>query len=471
MATPIPQNDAAFEVAEVLEATGGTLHGAADRALSGVCTDSRRVRAGEIFVALGGESFDGHDHLGAAAARGAALAIVERDVPRVMPVVRVESTVAALGALAAAHLRRWRKADASRRVVAITGSAGKTTTKTAITGLLEAIAPGVVHAAPGNLNNLVGVPAVIFGLGDRHRCAVLELGTNRPGEIAALARMTSPDVGVVTLIAAAHTEGLGSIAAVAREKTSLYAGLAPNGVAVGNVDDARVSAALASTVHGYGFAATAGYRIDVSTMTREARQSVVVLRGPGELSFETALLGRAGALACAGAIAAVEALLGQPLGEELVASAMASLEPEAGRLAVRWAPGGACVLDDSYNANPASMTASIEAARELAAVLARPLVLVLGEMRELGAQSAAAHEEIGRIALQSHARLLVTVSGEAELYGRAAGMRAIHAVDSRAAADVVIREVAANDLVLVKGSRGVRTELVVDRLLAAEVAP
>ncbi|HZO14526.1 MAG TPA: Mur ligase family protein, partial [Polyangiaceae bacterium] len=190
MATPIPHNDARFSLAEILAASGGRLRGPVeDEALEvrGVSTDTRTLREGELFVALRGERFDGHDHLAIAADKGASLAIVDRqaDVPSGLSVVRVTDSLQTLGALARAHLDRWRKRG--RKVIAITGSAGKTTTRQAIAALLaEVTAPSEVHGAAGNLNNLVGVPMTLLQLGQTHRYAVVELGTNRQGEIATL---------------------------------------------------------------------------------------------------------------------------------------------------------------------------------------------------------------------------------------------------------------------------------------------
>src|SRR5262245_54111267 len=207
MATPIPLNDARFTLADILAVTGGhterpdaPLEGSLE--VRGVSTDTRTLRGGELYVAIAGERFDGHEHLAAAASSGAMVALCERQAqaPPGLSVVRVSDSLAALGALGRLHLDRWRERGGN--VIAITGSAGKTTTRQAIAALLSDIV-GVdqVHAAPGNLNNLVGVPMTLLGLGARHRHAVLELGTNRQGEIGALARMVRPDVGVLTLIA------------------------------------------------------------------------------------------------------------------------------------------------------------------------------------------------------------------------------------------------------------------------------
>ncbi len=520
MATPIPQNRAGFGINEVLTATGGTVRGPlGDEALSivGVATDSRTVRPGEAFVALRGDNFDGHDHVAAAAERGASLLIVERDLNslhlhggeqgRGLPtILRVASTLDALGKLASAHLTKWRHATGGV-VVALTGSAGKTTTKRAIAALLDAHYPGRVHASLGNLNNLVGVPMTVLALEPTAAIAVLEMGTNAPGEIGKLGRMVRPDVGLVTLIASAHSEGLGNLEAIAREKTSLFRELAPGGVALGNADDARVRAGMnvhsavrnanfpgdfpdsdsgmnvhsaVRTALGYGFGEGADYRV-VARRARSMGTAEVRLRLPdgSELGFTTPLLGTAGALASVAAVAVAEVVapaLGGPVdfGAAEIERAFATLaggEEGPGRMQPRQLPSGLALLDDSYNANPASCRASIAAARELADATGRTLVLVLGEMRELGAESAAAHDALGDDAAKSGARLVVTIGADAARTAQRVaelGRTVAHYESSEAAARAIA--VLPGDLVLVKGSRGVRTERVIAALTDAHGA-
>ncbi|MBM4374199.1 MAG: UDP-N-acetylmuramoyl-tripeptide--D-alanyl-D-alanine ligase [Deltaproteobacteria bacterium] len=486
MATPIPTNRARFTLPEVFAATGGSLRGPLEDAaleVAGVATDSRTLEPGQAFVALAGERFDGHAHLAAAAERGASLAIVERDVEvRGLTVLRVESTLAALAGLAEARVARWR-ADHGGRVVALTGSAGKTTTKRALAALAEARLPHRVTATQGNLNNLVGVPMTMLALSDDARLLVLEMGTNAPGEIGKLARMARPDLALVTLIASAHSEGLGGLDGIAREKTAMFRGLARGAVALGNADDARVRAGLAACVAsdkiGYGTAADADYRI----LRREAldleRSRLEVRRPDGStLSFTTPLLGAAGALATTAALAAIEAAFpGRPFHGDEAEAALAHLGVEdagPGRLAPRRLTSGVVVVDDSYNANPASTEASIEAARELARVAGRRLVLVLGDMLELGEDRDASHESLGDWAARSGARLLLTVgdhSARGAALARARGLDARHAETSERAAEFACELVRADDLVLVKGSRGVRTERVVAALARCEAAP
>lgn len=486
MATPIPSNEAAFSLGEILATTAGRLSGPlTDEALEvrGVSTDTRSVRAGEAFVALSGDRFDGHDHLAQAAAAGAVLAIVEREMeaPPITQVI-VPSSLEALGALAAAHLDRWRRASSRRRVLGLTGSAGKSTTKEAIVQLLSAAQSHGVHATHGNLNNLVGVPMTLLGLGADDRFAIVEMGTNAPGEIPRSSRLVRPDVGLVTLIAAAHTEGIGSIDDVATEKNSLFLQLEAGGCAIGNADDARVLAGMmrcdASHRVRYGRSADGGYRIVgremmVSSDPDDAPRSVVTLERPDRSSLTATipLLGEVGALAMAAAVASVETLIDEPVDGDVVSGALSAM---SGRMTTRRAPSGVLVVDDSYNSNPASARASIATSAELAIAAGRRLVLVLGEMRELGALSVDEHAGIGEVAGEAGPALVIAVAGDARHIAdrvRSAEVEAIFVGDAAAAAELAVARCRPDDVVLVKGSRGVRTEKVVNALIGAGTVP
>jgi UDP-N-acetylmuramoyl-tripeptide--D-alanyl-D-alanine ligase len=486
MATPIPQNRAFFSLGEILSATSGELVAGGSRdAVVGISTDTRALAEGAAFVALRGETHDGHDHLEAAARAGAAVLIVEREVraPAGVSVVQVASTLIALGKLARSHARRWRSQGGDRgdrKIIGITGSAGKTTTRLAIAALLERLRPGKVHGAQGNLNNRIGVPMVLFGLSPEHTAGVIEMGMNRPGEIAELCSIAEPEIGVVTLIAAAHTELTGSIDGVAVEKSALFRALPEGGVAIGNGDDERVRAAIAGSPakrrHLYGRAAGAEVRVLGRELVGLDRSRLRIARAGGDLVFETPLLGEAGALASAAAIAAVELGLGERLDSATCAEAFAKADvgAGAGRLLPRIFPSGLAVIDDSYNANPASSCASIRAAAEIAAATGRRLLLVLGEMRELGAESASGHDEVGRAAAESGAAHVFAVGGDAaRIAARAVEGGAVAAFADRVedAAVLVQMAVRRGDLVLVKGSRSIGTERLVRALAEAHGTP
>lgn len=472
MATPIPRNQAHFSVAEILTLTGGAVvQGAGVDRVTNVSTDTRVLDPGGAFVAIGG----GHDHLATAMDRGACVAIVEREakIPEGLLVIRVASTVAALGDLARAFTRSWRASGADKRVVAITGSAGKTTTRVATQALLDRLFPGEVHASSGNLNNRVGLPMVLFGLAPSYRIALVEIGTNRPGEIAELTRIAEPNAGAITLVAAAHTEELLSLDGVAVEKGALLYGLSNDGSALGNGDDHRVrrlvAAAPAARRATWGTTPGCHVRITQREPVAITRSRVALDVAGRSITFETSLLGEAGALACAAAVAIAEVGLGAEVDSSIASRAFGAAGEGGGRLAPRELPGGPAVIDDSYNANPASTGASIRAAAEIARAAKRRLVLVLGEMRELGAESHAGHDEVGRAAAASGAAMVIAVRGDAERIARSAaegGVEATFTERVEDAAALLLQRARPGDLILVKGSRSTGTERIVAAMSA-----
>lgn len=470
MASAIPENQAPFTLGEVRDITQGELVGdVAEARVEGVASDTRASLAGKLFVALPGDRYDGHAFVSAALRSGARALLVERDVGDVKaPVVRVKSTYRALGALAAAHRRRWRG-----KLVAVAGSAGKTTTRAAVGALLEALSPRAVHQVAGNLNNRVGVPFVLLGLRPEHRLAVIEIGTNATGEVTELTSLAAPDVAVLTLIGLEHTEGLGSIDAIEVEEAAIFSGLSPEAVAIGNADDERVrrNLAKASSLRrfGFGFDEGADYRVVERSVRGVSGARVVVRRPSGEhISFETTLLGRAGAYALAAALAAAEACVGRAVEPREMSRALDVLGGgEPGRLTPVELPNGMIVLDDSYNANPASLESSVTAAAEIARASGRRLVLVLGEMRELGDDSPRMHREAGQKLLGCGAALVIGLAGDARwliepLLG--AGIAAEFAEDVEVAARLLRERTESSDVVLVKASRGVRAERIVQSL-------
>jgi UDP-N-acetylmuramoyl-tripeptide--D-alanyl-D-alanine ligase len=472
-AAPLPSNSLVLNLADVARATTGELLGAADLAIRGVSTDSRGDLQGKLFVALSGERFDGHDFVGRARELGAAAVLVERDVPSEIPAVKVTSTLSALGALGALRRKSW-----GGKLVAVAGSAGKTTTRAAISALLEAAEPGAVHYARGNFNNLIGVPLVLLSLDESERLAVVELGTNHPGEVEALTRMVQPDAALLTLIGYEHTEGLGDLDGVEAEEGALFAHLPRAAVALGNSDDVRVARQLAK-VSGrrvsYGQQGTPDYRFRVLELSERGSHLEVRRRLQDRevtTTFRISTLGDAGAYAACAALAAAETLLGRELSAETCNAGFASaVASEAGRLNPVELTGGILLLDDTYNANPESVESSLKTARLLADQRRAQLVLVLGEMRELGPLSAQLHRQIGETAAAQCPALLITIAGDARLIGESAAARGTpseFAPDSVAAAELLLRRLSSPAVVLVKASRGVHAEKVVERLIQAK---
>ncbi len=370
MATPIPENVAAFTLAEIATATAGTTRGPPDGTVRGVTTDSRGGVAGKLFVALEGETFDGHRFVEAASRAGAAAALVRRGSTSnaTVPTIEVDDTLAALGALARAHRKRW-----GGTLVAVAGSAGKTTTRSAIAAALEAVAPGAVHVSAGNLNNRVGVPMVLLGLAERHGVAVIEIGTNRRGEVRDLAAIAMPNIGVLTLVDVEHAEGLGGIDEIELEEGDLFRSLPKNGTAIANGDDERVVrqvlGASSKRKVTYGTRGAADYRIARREAVGLSGSRVAIDRPRGKnretIVVECPLLGLPGALAIAAAVAVADRVAARVVPEErLVAAFRKGPLGEPGRLRPIELLDRTVVLDDTYNANPASVRAAMTVARE-----------------------------------------------------------------------------------------------------------
>jgi UDP-N-acetylmuramoyl-tripeptide--D-alanyl-D-alanine ligase len=437
----------------------------------GVTTDSRSVVPGSAFVCLRGEHHDGHDYIDAAIRAGATLLVVENGRTPAKPlvdVVEVADTLVAWGALARAHLRAWRRSNAEARVVAITGSAGKTTTKEFCASLLGTAAE--CHATTGNLNNRVGMPAVALAVEPRHRFAVLEIGMSVPGEIAALAAVAEPDVALITNVGLAHAGGVGgTIEAVALEKGALFAGTRRDGAAVANADDAAVMAQLGRALSArtvlFGLSEPSNVRLVRRQALGAEGSRVYVRRADRESAFVLPIPGEAAAIDFVAALAAAEAALGAPLDDTQIASSLRTLRPIPGRMHVRRLKGEILVVDDAYNANPASVRAALQTLGEIAG---GRLVVFLGEMKELGPTAEREHEQLGNAVASAGVALLVSCGGLADLTARAAaraGVSVVCVADAAEASIVGVERVRGGDRVLVKASRGVGAERVVDALV------
>lgn len=477
MATPLPRVDARFTLREAAEATRGDLDGDPATELLGVCTDSRAIREGALFVALRGERFDGHDHLAAAVAQGARAAIVSRAsgvsaASLGVPVVAVDDTLRALADLAARHLDRER----ARRVlptVAVSGAVGKTTTKELLAAALRA-AMGETLAPLGNLNNLVGAPITLLTLSPAHRAAVIECGSNAPGEIARIGAMLRPDVAVCMNADAAHTEGVGSIEAVADEEGSIFA-YATRAV-VGNADEPLSLARTALARPGvarwtFGVAPHASARLLRRTVLADGRAlleiaiDAALCSDAGTLRVTTPLLGPAVATNFAAALCVLAALGADGDALRRAADALGAVPPVPGRLVPRQVRG-ALVLDDTYNASPRAVRGALDAAREISSARGARLVVALGDMLELGALSEALHAEVGAAVRDAGAAVFVACGAAmARAAESASGVTEVRRVGSSADAGAALRAlVREGDVVLVKGSRGTRMERAIEAL-------
>lgn len=465
-----------LDIDDIVRATGGELLRRGEKSSVGVTTDSRRVSPGILFIGLRGESFDGSAFAAQAASQGAAAVVVERPhVASVLAddskasVVAVDSGVRALGLLAG-----WHRARMPARVVALTGSNGKTTTKEMLAAILRQA--GATLATAGNLNNEVGAPLTLLNLTPEHRYAVVELGMNHEGEIARLASFVRPEVGLVTNVAAVHVEHFADgLSGVSHAKGELFHALSLSGVAVANADDplvmARARAAGRRTLT-FGRDAAADIRL-LEVLSHDGRglRVRVALQGR-KVEWLLPVVGLHNALnACAAAAAALS--LG--LSIDQIEAGLATARPPGRRL--RLGPigdTGATLLDDCYNANPASTLAALQTLEELAPAEHR--IAVLGDMRELGAQEEEGHREVGRRAAEAQVKLLVAFGPSSRFMAEEARSRGLppHRVlatdDPAQAAAAVRAALSPHDVVLVKASRGTRLERVSELLAPTEEA-
>ncbi|MBP1704760.1 MAG: murF [Chloroflexi bacterium] len=468
-AAPGPAGDTPSLTAADLQAiTGGMLLRRSTRLVRGAAVDSRLVEPGNLFVALAGERTDGHQFLEQAVARGAAALLVARDPGNAaalgdVTVLRVVDPLTALQAVAGA----WR-ARFDPLVVGITGSVAKTSTKEATAAVLATRL--VTLRSEGNQNNEIGIPLTVLRLGPEHQAAVLEMGMYVGGEIATLAAIGRPSIGIVTAIAPVHLERAGSMQAIVEAKAELVEALPPDGTAVLNGDDPAV-AAMAGRARGrvltYGLAPGASVGAEAVLGRGPTGMSFeLVAREPRPARFQVTIpaLGRH---SVANALAAAVVGLLAGLSDEEIASGLATpWGTAAGRRSSLVRAGGITVLDDSYNASPPSMRAALEL---LATLGGRPLA-VLGEMLELGPLAEAAHREVGACAAAVVAELVVVGQGAAAIAdgAEAAGLdpARVHRVAGREEALAVLRRVVREgDVVLVKASRGAALDVLADALI------
>ena len=433
-----------WRASEIADAVAGSRHGP-DVEVDGATLDSRRVRGSELFVPVPAAR-DGHDFVGDALAAGAAAYLTARE-PGPGTAIAVDDTVAALSALGRAARRRL-----PERVVGVTGSAGKTSTKDLLAAALAEVFR--TAASERSFNNELGVPLTLVNAPDDTEAAVVELGARGPGHIRHLCALARPTVGVVTNVSLAHTETLGSLEGVAAAKSELVAALPPSGWAVLNADDERVAAMAGSTAARVLTFGVAGGDVRASGLVLDDElRPTFRLRSPwGETDVRLEVRGAHHAANAAAAAAAALAA-GVPL--EQVADGLARARLSPWRMDLARAAGGGLVLNDAYNANPASTGAALEA---LAAIPARRRVAVLGPMLELGAHSAAEHRRIGDLARRLGIDRLVTVAAPA--YGG-------DDVGDPAQAVALVGPVGPGDAVLVKGSRAAGLERLAAELLAA----
>ncbi len=441
-----------LSLAEVAEMTGGQLLGA-NADISGVSIDTRTLKAGEIFIALKGERFDGHDHVAQIEERAAGL-LVSRHVESKCAQILVQDTLSALTAMA----RSWRE-RIEAPVIGLTGSNGKTTVKEMIASILGY--SNSVYATRGNLNNHIGVPLSLLTVRPEHEFAVIEMGANHLHEIADLSQTVQPNVALITNAGPAHLEGFGSVEGVAKGKGEIFQGLTDEGIAIINADDDYFD--FWSTLCGnhrrisFGFADTADVHGQLSN------ESVLHIRTEqGQLDVHLPLPGRHNA---ANALAAAAASLAVGVSLDDIRRGLERVDPVKGRLVVREGLRGCTIFDDSYNANPASLQAALEV------LASRPgrHWLVLGDMGELGEQAAELHASAGRMACQYGLEKLLAIGRMTQHAVNAFGLGGVHFPSTESLNEYLCGQVSANVNVLVKGSRLMHLERVVEVLISGEL--
>ncbi len=453
-----------FTIEDIVRGTRGALLGGdLGIAVAGISIDSRSLGVGEVFFAVRSERQDGHAFLRDAVGRGAACLVIHSvpdALPPGVPVVLVDETTKALGRLGAWHRQRF-----TIPVAAVTGSNGKTTTKEMMAAVLASLGP--VLKPESSFNNQWGLPLTLVKLTAEHRAAALELGTNRPGEIAALAGIARPTIAAVTTVSSAHTEFLGSLDDVQREKSALVRAIPADGAVVLNVDDPRVRAMAAlSAARIWTFSALGAADIRAAGEISETPDGVgfTLETSEGHRAVRLRFAGRhnvTNALAAAG----VGAALGLPL--DRIAQGLEAARPAKRRCV--WRRCGALrILDDTYNANPESVRAALDTLSASAGGARR--VVVLGDMLELGPIAEAEHRAMGRAVAASGAAEFVGLGRVARLAveaAREAGLAESHHAETfEDTVAHLLKRLAPGDAVLVKGSRGMRMERVVDALLA-----
>ena len=447
-----------MRLSEAALATRGQLIGA-DVEFCCVGTDSRAIKKGQLFVALKGENFDGHEYAAQSLEQGASAVLVSK-ASNVSPAVVVEDTRLALGDLAS----HWR-AKFDMPVVAITGSNGKTTVKEMLAAILKVATAddASVLATQGNLNNDIGLPMTMLNLGKQHRYAVLEMGMNHTGELSYLSNLAKPNVALVNNAGTAHIGELGSLEAIANAKGEIFEGLADGGTAIINADDvfANLWKNLASKHQQVTFGLKAKADVTAKYELHAASSDLELIAPSGTVKFT---LPAPGLHNVSNALAAASAALALNVSLENIATGLSNFAGVKGRLQTKQGFAGAKVIDDTYNANPMSMKAAIDVLKASAG----QRIFVMGDMAELGADAASMHAEIGAYAKTAGIEKFYALGELTKNAVTSFGANAMHFETIQALAESLKNMMNAETTVLVKGSRSMRMERVVDAIQLAQ---
>lgn len=443
--------------------SGRLIQGDLGRKAAGISTDTRTLRPGDLFVALKGPRFDGHHYIPQAFEKGASAVLVSEPVKGLLPeqvVIQVNDTLSALGDLSGL----WR-GKFPVTLIGISGSNGKTTTKEMLATILGQVGPTLKN--PGNLNNTIGLPLSLFALNEGHRFAVMEMGMNHLGEIARLCRIAKPSVGLLTNIGPAHLEGLGSLSMVAKAKGELFEALESDHLALVNYDDPRIRD-LAESCRAlkitFGLHPEAEVRADQLIVTSQGIRFQIFFKG----EKAEILLPIQGEHNTSNALGAAATALALGLSLEKVRQGLEGFKPPEHRLEIKKGIKGSWLIDDTYNANPASLKAALKAFESLRQ--GKRGGLVLGDMLELGDQTIEAHRELGRLIGEMGVETLVTLGPfSLELLSEALkGLRpprkTLGTQSQKEIIDYLVNLIQEGDLLLFKGSHGMDMEAVVRAL-------
>lgn len=427
----------------------------------GISTDTRTLKAGDLFIAVKGPNFDGHDFLAQAASKNAAAVMVEKPCVSSLPCLEVENTIKSMGQLAA-----WHREQFNIPVVGLTGSCGKTTTRALIASILTQC--GETLFSESSYNNDIGVPLTLWGLQKKHQYAVIEMGANHFGEIAYLTHIVKPTVALITNAGGAHLEGFGSVDGVCKAKGEIFQGLNQDGTAILNADDAHLldwEKMLGSQkLLRFSLEKPTDIYAKKITLDAEGKPHFLLVTPSGEIQITLPLLGRhnvSNALAAAAATYAVNAPL------SAIKAGLEKATAVTKRLNYHTTKNGVSIIDDTYNANPLSVQAAID----ILAQRSGEKILVLGDMRELGEHSAIAHRTIGEKARRSGIDFLYTYGDDANasvLATEAFGDKAQHFTDLNLLITSLKNASLQHTTVLIKGSRSMKMERVVEALMCVE---
>ncbi len=440
-----------WSLKQIASAANGKLAGN-DMSVCGLSTDTRRIENGNVFVALSGPNFDGHDFVTNAVDAGASAVIVSRRVDVACPQIIVTDTQSALGEIAS----KWRD-QFDIPLIAVTGSNGKTTVKEMLTAIFSV--DNKVLATEGNLNNEIGVPLTLLRLSAEHEYAVIEIGANHPGEIAYLSRLAKPTVAVITNAGSAHLEGFGDLQGVADAKGEIYSGLTDNGVAIVNADDsfAQTWFDLCTSHKILSFGLSANADVNANWKAGASESEINVRTADNQFNISLPLLGKHNVM---NALAAVAVASAAGITPASIRPGLENLKPVSGRLQLKHGKSDSRVIDDTYNANPASFSAALD----VLSVYPGEHYLALGDMAELGEGTQQLHHDAGVQARDTGVHKLFTVGKLAKHAAQGFGEQAKSFSDQPAMISAINDELSSDVTLLVKGSRLMQMEKVVNAL-------